>query len=61
MAGPEKIPLDELVGRFLRATDDTREVVTDVHARYFGVELNDRSLTAGDGARLGGDPLPGLA
>ena len=29
-----------------------REVVTDVHARYFGTELNDRSLTAGDGARI---------
>ena len=53
VAGPEKIPLDELVGTFLRATDDTRQVVSDVHARYFGTELNDRSLTADDGARLG--------
>ena len=52
VAGPEKIPLDDLVGIFLRATDDTREVVSDVHARYFGMELNDRSLTARDGARL---------
>ena len=34
-------------------TQDPRAVVTDVHARYFGVELNDRSLTADDGARLG--------
>ena len=51
--GPEKIPLDELVGTFLRATGDTRQVVSDVHARYFGTELNDRSLTAADGARLG--------
>ena len=53
VAGPERIPLDELVGSFLRATNDPREVVSDVHARYFGTELNDRSLTAGDGARLG--------
>ena len=52
VAGPERIPLDELVGRFLRATQDPREVVTDIHARYFGVELNDQSLTAGDGARI---------
>lgn len=53
VAGPEKIPLDDLVGSLLRATDDTRQVVSDVHARYFGTELNDRSLTATDGARLG--------
>lgn len=53
VGGPEKIPLDDLVGRFLTAMRDTREVVTDVHARYFGIELNDKSLTAGDGARLG--------
>lgn len=53
VAGPEKIPLDDLVGIFLHATDDTRQVVSDVHARYFGMELNDRSLTAGGGARLG--------
>ena len=61
VAGPERIPLDELVGRYLRATQDPREVVTDVHARYFGVELNDQSLTAGDGARIARDALPGLA
>jgi uncharacterized protein YbjT (DUF2867 family) len=53
VAGPERIPLDELVGRFLKATQDPRAVVTDVHARYFDVELNDRTLTADDGARLG--------
>ena len=52
VAGPERIPLDELVGIYLRATQDPREVVTDIHARYFGVELNDQSLTAGDGARI---------
>ena len=52
VAGPERIPLDELVGSLLRATKDPREVVSDVHARYFGTELNDRSLTAGDGARI---------
>jgi len=53
VAGPERIPLDELVGRFLKATQDPRAVVTDAHARYFEVELNDRTLTADDGARLG--------
>ncbi len=53
VGGPEKIPLDELVREFLTATDDPREIVTDVHARYFGVELNDKSLTTDAGARLG--------
>jgi hypothetical protein len=28
-------------------------VVPDVHARYFGVELNDQSLVPGDTPRLG--------
>jgi uncharacterized protein YbjT (DUF2867 family) len=53
IAGPERIPLDELARRYLRATKDAREVVADVHARYFGTELNDRSLTPGDHPRLG--------
>jgi len=49
IAGPEKIPLDEFVGRYLRAIGDSRRIVADVHARYFGTELNDQSLTpAGD-------------
>ena len=53
IAGPERVRLDELVGRFLRATQDPREVVTDVHARYFGIELNDQCLTPGDNPRIG--------
>ena len=52
IAGPERIPLTELVGRFLRATKDPRQVVTDVHARYFGAELNDQSLTPGNNPRI---------
>jgi uncharacterized protein YbjT (DUF2867 family) len=53
VAGPEPLRLDELVGRFLRASQDPRKVVTDVHARYFGAELNDRSLTPGANPRVG--------
>ena len=44
VAGPEKFRLDELVARVLRNSKDAREVTTDVHARYFGTELNDQSL-----------------
>ncbi|MFT0869134.1 SDR family oxidoreductase [Pseudomonas sp. CAM1A] len=54
VAGPEAMPLDELVRRFLRLTGDARTVVADVHARYFGAELDDQSLTPGSAARLGG-------
>lgn len=53
VAGPEAVPLDELVRRFLRAKRDTRKVVPDVHARYFGAVLNDQSLTPGEKPRLG--------
>jgi uncharacterized protein YbjT (DUF2867 family) len=53
IAGPERVPLDELVARYLRATHDTRTVVPDAKAGYYGVAVNDQSLTPGDGARLG--------
>ena len=42
IAGPDKVPLDELVRRFLRAKQDPRTVIADTHARYFGTELDDR-------------------
>jgi uncharacterized protein YbjT (DUF2867 family) len=53
LAGPERIRLDELVRRFLRAKQDGRQVVTDVRARYFGIDLNDQSLTPGENPRIG--------
>jgi len=53
IAGPERIPLDELARRYLRAAKDPRQVVADAHARYFGTELNDQSLTPGENPRLG--------
>jgi hypothetical protein len=31
---------------------DARQVVADVHPRYFGAELNDQSLTPGDNPRI---------
>ncbi|MCG5483101.1 MAG: SDR family oxidoreductase [Sinorhizobium meliloti] len=53
VAGPEAIPLDELVRRFLSQTEDPRKVLPDVHARYFGAVLDDQSLTPGKNPRLG--------
>lgn len=53
IAGPEAMPLDELVRRLFRVTRDSRKVVADVHARYFGGVLDDQSLTPGSEPRLG--------
>lgn len=53
VGGPDRYPLDELGRKFLAARGDRREVVADVHARYFGSELNDRSLVADADARKG--------
>jgi uncharacterized protein YbjT (DUF2867 family) len=53
IAGPTRMPLDEIVRLFLTATRDPRQVITDVHARYFGIELNDQSLTPGPNVHLG--------
>ena len=52
LAGPEAFRLDELARRVLEANDDRRQVTADAHARYFGAELDDRSLTPGDDARI---------
>lgn len=52
LAGPEPIRMDDLIRRFLSAKRGPRTVTTDAHARYFGAELNDRSLTPGANPRL---------
>src|SRR5262250_2829360 len=48
IAGPEPIRMDELVRRYLAVTHDARTVITDPNARYYGIEVNDQSLTPGD-------------
>lgn len=53
IAGPERAGLDELVGRFLSATKDPREVITDADAPYYGLVVNDQSLTPGPNPRIG--------
>jgi uncharacterized protein YbjT (DUF2867 family) len=52
LAGPETFRLDEVARRVLSAHDDGRQVVADQAARYFGAELDDRSLSPGDNARI---------
>ena len=53
IAGPEAIPMDELVRRFLAASRDARQVIADPQARYYGIAVDDRSLTPGEHPRLG--------
>jgi uncharacterized protein YbjT (DUF2867 family) len=53
IAGPDPIRMDELVRRYLTATGDAQTVTTDPNARYYGIEVNDQSLTPGDNPRLG--------
>src|SRR5579884_910330 len=53
LAGPEPIRQDDLVRRFLKATGDARTVRPDPHALYYGIAVNDQSLTPGAHPRLG--------
>jgi uncharacterized protein YbjT (DUF2867 family) len=53
VAGPEIFHLDELVARVLSHDKDPRRVIADPEAPYFGLDIDDRSLMPGPGARLG--------
>jgi len=53
VGGPEKFRFDALIGLSLKAHNDRRQVVADPQARYFGAALSERTLVAGDNARLG--------
>ena len=53
IAGPDRLRLSELVQQYLSAKKDSRIVVADVHARYFGAELDDATLVPGANPRLG--------
>jgi len=53
VAGPEQFRMDQLVGRYLAARDDKRSVIADPHARYYGAELEERTLVADNKAAIG--------
>jgi uncharacterized protein YbjT (DUF2867 family) len=53
IAGPERAPFNEIVARYLKAVGDSREVVRDPEARYFGRQVEERSLVPLGEARLG--------
>src|SRR6195256_5553211 len=53
IAGPERAPFNEIVARYLKAVGDSREVVSDPEARYFGGRVEERSVVPLGEARLG--------
>ena len=53
VGGPEQFRLDELVRQGLAVWKDPREVVADPHARYYGLELSEKTLVPGDAVRVG--------
>ena len=53
IGGPEKFRLDELIRKSLSANKDPREVITDPHGNYFGIEVGERTLVPEDDAQLG--------
>jgi len=53
IAGPDLIRQDELVRQFLSRKREARTVVTDPKALYYGLPVNDQSLTPGDNPRIG--------
>ena len=57
IAGPESFTLDQAVRHVLAFDHDERPVVADPAAPYFGVQVSDRELVPGDGARLGSTRL----
>ena len=52
IGGPEAFLLPDLIRTALTARGDAREVVADPAARYWGIELEERTLVPGDGATL---------
>jgi uncharacterized protein YbjT (DUF2867 family) len=53
IAGPERAPFNEINHRPLSEGGDSREVVADPEARYFGGRVEERSLVPLGEARLG--------
>lgn len=51
--GPEAFRFDEFIRLGLHALHDTRNVIADPRARYFGTQLTERSLVPKAGAKIG--------
>jgi uncharacterized protein YbjT (DUF2867 family) len=53
IAGPDRAPFAEIVTRYLKSAGDTRPVVTDRDARYYGGRVEEQSLVPLGDARIG--------
>jgi uncharacterized protein YbjT (DUF2867 family) len=53
IAGPDTFTLDEAIRKVLEYDNDTRKVIADPEAPYFGVKVSEKTLVPGAGARLG--------
>jgi uncharacterized protein YbjT (DUF2867 family) len=53
IAGPDRGPFAEIVGRYLKSIGDPRTVVTDREARYYGGRVEEHSLVPLGDARIG--------
>lgn len=53
IAGPERAPFNQFVARYLESLGDSRQVVGDPEAGYFGGRVEERSLVPLGEARLG--------
>jgi uncharacterized protein YbjT (DUF2867 family) len=53
ISGPERLRLCDFAARYLKAIGDTRTVIGDPDARYFGSKLQDGSLVSDHNPRIG--------
>lgn len=53
VGGPQQFRLDEFIREGLNARNDSRGVIADTNAGYFGVGVDERTLVPGNNARLG--------
>jgi len=53
IAGPEKKPMSDFVTEYLASIGDSRKVLVDPQARYFGTLVDDRALVPLGTAKLG--------
>ena len=60
IGGPEQFRLDELARRFLAARQDPREVISDPHGRYYGIEVSERALIPDNERATRRDPIRNL-
>lgn len=53
IAGPEEFRFEQLIGLYLNARNDSREVIADPKGTYFGAEITERTLVPRNEATLG--------